>query len=1045
MIQQLSTDQQATTRDTAPVAISLFGAFALAVNDERVTNFRSNKTRALLIYLLLTDVQPLPRITISELLWAGYVEQSAQTNLRQAVANLRICLDPVELLQSSRTHLSLLRDPTRLWCDVHQFEALIDACYHHEHRTMAACLACRTRLQQAVALYKAPLLETFTALDSQPFNVWLSAQRARLAERLAEVQAVLAAGSTTSGNLPPPLTPLIGRTHELVELERNLRHTVYRCVTLVGPGGIGKTHLACALGARMQSHFPDGVWLVELSGLPPPQAEEAPALVYDRLAMAIAQAMGMNFYGASAPTTQLAHYLTGKAALLILDSFEHLRVGAGWLPPLLTAAPRLRLVVTTRHRLPLKSQVVYGVEGLGIPPAEANNGQAANHLLAQYTSVQLFVERADSAGLALPLDRETLATVGQLCRFVEGSPWAIELAVAMLDHHSPAAILAAIQHNYRALTTSWLDVPLRQRSAEAVFQTTWALLTAEEAAILARCALFRGGFSLDAAQTVAQATAATLDALVQKSLLRTGSARRYAMHDLVRQFAGEQLAQDSAAHYATHAAHAAYFTELLATWRPDDATEQRFRQAVTQDWENVQTAWAWALDNARLALLQQGVAGLAEFYEMTGLFLEFDHVFETAVARVRLWLDPRPATTDRPGTDVATAATAPQRLLAHLLRHQLHVRISGLGKIAEAQTLAEELLAWTEQLADDTLAAWAYYELSMIAFYQGDYGRQEALLRQALSRPQQPIDRRTQAYVLMMLAGSQQMQHDYTAAQRDYEAALALAEALGASRLAVIVHNNLGVCYWDSGRFSQAMACFQQNLERAQQLGQRDSAAFALASLGALTYLVGDYGNARITLTTAYEGYLALGDKVFEAQLLNVLAVFFAEMGEATLAANYCQRALSTSVAHLYPVQRTALLIQGHLQRDAGNWTAARTAYEAAYTLCAQTKIPTEYLPVQAHLAAIHLAQGDVAAACTAVEPLLANFVPSFDPVQRPQELLLIAYRILVAAADPRAPALLTQAWALVQEQLAQIDDPRLRQTFLTNVPVNRELARLVG
>ncbi|MFZ4658103.1 MAG: AfsR/SARP family transcriptional regulator [Caldilineaceae bacterium] len=211
MIQQQLTHEQTAPSDTHPVTISLFGAFALTVNGASVTTFRSNKTRALLIYLLLTDAQPLPRLTISELLWAGYVDQSAQANLRQTWANLRNCLEPVDLLQSSRTHLSLQHDPTRLWCDVHQFEALLDACQHHAHRALAECIDCRARLQQAVALYQAPLLETFTALDSPPFNTWLQRQRARLAERLAEAQAILAANATTPGNLPPLLTPLVGR------------------------------------------------------------------------------------------------------------------------------------------------------------------------------------------------------------------------------------------------------------------------------------------------------------------------------------------------------------------------------------------------------------------------------------------------------------------------------------------------------------------------------------------------------------------------------------------------------------------------------------------------------------------------------------------------------------------------------------------------------------------------------------------------------------------------------------------------------------------
>jgi predicted ATPase/DNA-binding SARP family transcriptional activator len=1023
-----------------PVVISLFGPLAVSVNGVAVTKFRSNKVRALLAYLLLAQPQPLVRGAVGERLWAGYGGQSAQTNLRQALTNLRNCLAPFDLLDSNRTHLSVKRDPATLWCDVHQFEALLDACQQHEHRTLADCTVCRPRLQAAVALAQAPLLENFPATDSNPFNAWLQSQRERLAARLATAQAALAAGATVRGNLPPPLTSLVGRDHELAALVEKLQDDVYRCVSLIGPGGIGKTRLAVAVGARLQEAFPDGVWVVELSGLAPSTPDEPTEQLHDRLAAAMASAIGLTFYGTTHPTEQVAKHLADKGALLILDSFEHLVAGAAWLPTLLTAAPRLRLLVTTRHRLPLRSQLVYHVEGLGVPPAAAVNGRPA-HLVAQYTGVQLFVERAESAGLTLALDGETLAAVGRLCHLVEGSPWAIEVAAAMLDHHTPAALLAAIQGNYRTLTTNLLDVPARQRSAEALFLTVWSLLTVEEAQTLACCAVFRGGFTLDAAQRVAATTPTTLEALVQKSLL-IPSGDRYTMHDLVRQFAEEQLGQDAASAQQSHTAHASYFTALLATWQPNDATEQRFRTAVTLDWENVQTAWTWALDHAQIALLQQAVAGLAEYYEMSGLFLESDRTFETAIARTRLLLATRAATAQ----DAPTQTTALPTLLAHLLWRHLYLLTGALGQSGRTQGLAEELLAWGRQLADDRLIARGYYELSIVALHQGDYRHQEALLRQALPLAQQWGDRREQAIYLLLLGISLKMQHDYATAQRYFEEALTLAQKLGASRLAILILNNLGGYYWDTGNFTQAIACFQQTLQRAQQMGQNDSATFATANLGALAYTLGDYDNAYTASTAAHQGYIELGDKVLEAQLLTLLAALFAEQGETTRAADYCRHALATAVAQVYPVQQPALLTQGHLQRDAGNWAAARTAYEAAYTLSRQTNLLTEWLPVQVHLAALHLAQGETAAALTAVEPLLAHFADSqWSAAQRPQELLLIAYQILVANADPRAPAIRDQAWALVQEQLAKIDDPRLRQTFLTNVPVNRVLGRLVA
>lgn len=1034
-------DEPTTASAMPPVVISLFGPLAVSVNGVAVTKFRSNKVRALLAYLLLAQPQPLVRGTVSERLWAGYGGQSAQTNLRQALTNLRNCLAPFDLLDSNRTHLSVKCDPATLWCDVHQFEALLDACQQHEHRTLADCTVCRPRLQAAVALAQVPLLEHFPATNSNPFNAWLQSQRERLATRLATAQAALAAGATMPGNLPPPLTSLVGRTHDLAALAEKLQDDVYRCFSLIGPGGIGKTRMAVAVGARLQEAFPDGVWLVELGGLAPTTPAEPPAQLQDRLATAVGQALRLAFFGATPPTEQVANHLAAKRALLILDSFEHLLAGVAWLPTLLTAAPGLHLLITSRQRPPLQSQFVFSLAGLGVPPAEVVKEQAVSHRLAQYTGVQLFVARATSAGTPLPQDRATLVAVGQLCRFVEGSPWAIEVAVSMLDQQTPAAVLAAIQRNYRSLATPWLDVPLRQRSAEAVFLTTWRLLTATEAQTLARCAVFRGGFMLAAAQTVAGATPAILDALVQKSLLRSTDANRYVMHDLVRQFAEEQLALDAVAH-ATHTAHAAYFIALLTTWQPDDATEQRFRTAVAYDWANVQAAWSWAVETGQVALLQQGVAGLAEYCEIAGLYLAADRAFGAAVTRVRALLDATPATTAGAAIDKASIQT----LLAHLLWRRSHFLIAALGQLAEGEQVAEELLAWGEQLGDATLTAWGYYELNVAALFQGEYRRQEELVRQALSLAQQQGDRRAQANYLQFLAISLKMQQAFAAAAAAFEEALTLAQAVGSGRLTLMIRSNLGSFHWDAGNFTKAQAYLQQALTQAQARTQKDTATFVTACLGALAQTLGDYANAHTYCAAAHQGYVELGDKVMEAELLNLLGALCIEMGEWAAAEDYSRRALASSVAQTYAVQRGALLIQGQLQRRAGNWAAARTAYEAAYALSQQTNILAEWLPVQTQLATLALAQGDRTAALTTLEPLLANFADAhFTVAQRAQELLLLAYQILHANDDPRAPTVLHQAWALVQEQLAKIDDPRLRNTFLTNVPVNREVARLVA
>jgi DNA-binding SARP family transcriptional activator len=325
--------------ETPPVVISFFGAFSVQVNGQPIASFRSAKARGLLAYLLLTRPQPLLRATLLDLLWSGYGAESALTSLRQALANVRSRLKPFDLLQADRYHVHLAVDPTIVWCDALHFDALLDACQHHAHRSLADCPTCQERLQQALSLYKGPFLHNLPAVDSAPFTTWLHAQQSYFAERVAALQTLLAS-VTARGNLPQPLTTLIGRTIELKELVDKALDPVYRCLTLIGPGGIGKTRLAIALGTQVQPHFPDGIWLVKLSGVAPAMPDEAPEQVQERLATAIGQALNLTFYGAQPPTTQVANYLAERTALLILDSFEHLTAGAASLLPLLTAAAR---------------------------------------------------------------------------------------------------------------------------------------------------------------------------------------------------------------------------------------------------------------------------------------------------------------------------------------------------------------------------------------------------------------------------------------------------------------------------------------------------------------------------------------------------------------------------------------------------------------------------------------------------------------------------------------------------------------------------------
>lgn len=233
MSSQPFTQTLVESKGKAPVVISLFGAFEFSVNGAVVTGFRSNKTRALLAYLLLTRPQPVLRTTLIDLLWPAYTDKSAQSNLRQTLLNLRNLLAPFGLLKSDRKYVQLYNDPALLWCDAQRFTTLLDACHQHEHRSLAACSRCRSQIQVAVALYQGALLENFPATDSEPFNRWLQSQRAHFAEAFTEAQTTL----TTAGRQSPLPVDHAGRSHGRADQfgAQNGSHHLPLCE----PGGAG--------------------------------------------------------------------------------------------------------------------------------------------------------------------------------------------------------------------------------------------------------------------------------------------------------------------------------------------------------------------------------------------------------------------------------------------------------------------------------------------------------------------------------------------------------------------------------------------------------------------------------------------------------------------------------------------------------------------------------------------------------------------------------------------------------------------------------------
>lgn len=752
------------------------------------------------------------------------------------------------------------------------------------HRQLMLLLAYQGRRDAAIAQYHVCRRVLLENIGEEPAE-----ETTELYRKIREGTLEISRRQELPDNLPANIPPTFGRQEDAARIETLLEEPDCHLITLAGPGGVGKTHLALQVARNMADEFRDGTFFVSLSPV------RDPPLVPNT----IARTLGIEASPGHSVLESLSARLRDKEMFLVLDNFEHLMPSAPLVADLLSSSPHLRMLVTSRARLRLRAEQVYTVPPLALPPLD---DPALPEVISQFPSVAMFAERAALVRPGFAVNDANARVVAEICHRLEGLPLAIELAAARLNVLPVQALLARLENRLRVLTGGARDLPTRQQTLRATIEWSYDLLSQAQQALLRILSVFAGGCAFDALEDIhgaedgegaggagnvecEEGLLETLSTLVDNSLVvreeQAGGDVRFRMLETVREYAFERLVA-SGDEDQIRRRHAEYYLRLAQRAQAELRGPQQLEwlNGLDTDHNNLRVALRWALDGseheggteAGLELGMRAAAALCRFWEMRGYLSEG-----------RQWLD--------------------------------------------------ELLARRQAVAPESRAI-ALRSAGILALGQGDLTRSAELCSESLQLYTAMGDTPGRAGALNSLGNARRELDDLEGAQALYEQGLALYREMGDPLGIAVVLNNLGAVTQLRGDLAHSAELYEESLALRRASDDTRGVAYTLNRLGGIAHQQGDLGRAEALCRESLQMRHKLGDKHGTILTLTTLATITYDQGDDAATTDLIEQSLvlCRELGETWGLA-SGLRILGSIAQRRGGYEQARQLYEESFNL----------------------------------------------------------------------------------------------------------------